>query len=735
LDDTAAIQAALDAYPNGNRIIYLRDGVYQISDTLSWPAGIPGQSDYKRTILEGRSRSGAVLRLADRTAAFGDPANARPVVYTGPSAPAQRFRNAVRNLTIHTGTGNPGAIGLHFASSNQGVVRDVTIRSGDGAGVVGLDLRGNENGPLLVRGLVVEGFAKGVSMNAGINGIVMENIRLSGQNLHGIDATGQVLTIRNLTSQNTVPAIWHGDPNARDRSGGFGGIARGGMLTLVGADLNGTGAASSVPAIIGQGFAFLRDVRTSGYRRAYERATPGGIQTVAGPNIAEFTTSPTRSLFPDTPAASLSLPVKETPEPPRDPLSAWVNIESFGARGDGSDDGPAIQAAIDSGATTLYFPAGRSFQIATDVILRGAVHRVIGTEGRWSATNGANLIFRAGSAPVVAVERFNGLPFLIHDSARTLVLSNSIASGGLSTGGGDFFVEDVSMLGWRFLNPSQNAWLRQFNFEGDAPVNVLNAGAKVWMLGIKTERSGIKVDTRDGGFTEILGAHIFDTGQPAPTTPIFRVAHASMTLAGLATSTFDGTNYEIAVEETRGDTTHTLSVGALASRTSANGKVLPLCNALRAPGTPVPTTPKQAWREKHGLPLDGSGIGADTHIPPGATLPNLYFYAFDTTPGPVAVAVFQDLLFNPASGFSARLERPANRLDVDLTIQTSTNLVSWQTVATSEGVRPFTPVGSVTLQETLTPDETRRLLFAQNIDATAPRRRFLRLRITTPPPR
>jgi hypothetical protein len=164
LDDTAAIQAALDAYPNGNRIIYLRDGVYQISDTLSWPAGIPGQSDYKRTILEGRSRSGAVLRLADRTAAFGDPANARPVVYTGPSAPAQRFRNAVRNLTIHTGTGNPGAIGLHFASSNQGVVRDVTIRSGDGAGVVGLDLRGNENGPLLVRGLVVEGFAKGVSM-------------------------------------------------------------------------------------------------------------------------------------------------------------------------------------------------------------------------------------------------------------------------------------------------------------------------------------------------------------------------------------------------------------------------------------------------------------------------------------------------------------------------------------------------------------------------------------------
>ena len=41
-DDTAAIQAALDAYPNGNRIIYLPPGVFLIRDTLRWPAGESG---------------------------------------------------------------------------------------------------------------------------------------------------------------------------------------------------------------------------------------------------------------------------------------------------------------------------------------------------------------------------------------------------------------------------------------------------------------------------------------------------------------------------------------------------------------------------------------------------------------------------------------------------------------------------------------------------------------------
>ncbi len=53
------------------------------------------------------------------------------MIYTG-GAPAQRFRNSVRNVTIDSGRGNGGAVGLNFCANNQGAVYNVTLRSGPG---------------------------------------------------------------------------------------------------------------------------------------------------------------------------------------------------------------------------------------------------------------------------------------------------------------------------------------------------------------------------------------------------------------------------------------------------------------------------------------------------------------------------------------------------------------------------------------------------------------------------
>ncbi len=41
-DDTAGIQKALDAFPNGNRIIHLPAGAWIVTDTLRWPKGEGG---------------------------------------------------------------------------------------------------------------------------------------------------------------------------------------------------------------------------------------------------------------------------------------------------------------------------------------------------------------------------------------------------------------------------------------------------------------------------------------------------------------------------------------------------------------------------------------------------------------------------------------------------------------------------------------------------------------------
>ena len=147
-DATAALQKALTDHPSGNRIIYLPNGTYLVSDTLRWPMGKPGGGDdCKRVILQGQSRLGTVIKLKDNCPGFSkplaDPRYKRPtgkgVIWTG-KAPAQRFRNGVRNLTIDTGRGNAGACGLQFIANNSGCVRHVLIRSGDGRGVNGLNL-------------------------------------------------------------------------------------------------------------------------------------------------------------------------------------------------------------------------------------------------------------------------------------------------------------------------------------------------------------------------------------------------------------------------------------------------------------------------------------------------------------------------------------------------------------------------------------------------------------------
>ena len=52
----------------------------------------------------------------------------RAMIWTGKS-PAQRFPNAVRNLTFDTGAKNTGPVGAQFMANNQGCVRVVTIRS------------------------------------------------------------------------------------------------------------------------------------------------------------------------------------------------------------------------------------------------------------------------------------------------------------------------------------------------------------------------------------------------------------------------------------------------------------------------------------------------------------------------------------------------------------------------------------------------------------------------------
>jgi hypothetical protein len=197
-DDTKAIQAALNDYPAKGAIIYLPNGTYRISNTLKWA------KDQRLTVLQGQSRAGAVIRLKDACPGFTDPANPKEMVWTG-GKPAQRFRNAIRNCMWDTGKGNPGAIGVRFDASNVGCLRDVDIRSGDGTGVIGLDMAyADDFGPCFAKNVSVTGFDTGVATKYGVNGIVFENVTLRGQRQVGWHNNGEPITVRVLVSENAT---------------------------------------------------------------------------------------------------------------------------------------------------------------------------------------------------------------------------------------------------------------------------------------------------------------------------------------------------------------------------------------------------------------------------------------------------------------------------------------------------------------------------------------------------
>lgn len=555
-DDTVAIQRALSAYPNGNKIIYLPKGTYLVSNQLQWPTFRDGK-EHKRTILQGQNTNQTIIKLKNNANGFNISSSPKAVIWTG-TAPAQRFRNAIRNLTVNTGTDNKGAIAIQFIANNQGAIRNVTIRSDDSQGIVGLDMSyTNEIGPLLVKNLKVTGFNIGIKTANKVNSQTFEHITLQNQKECGIANYGQVLSIRGLQSQNTVPAICN----------------QNGIVTLLDASLTVTNGASNQPAIKNSSTLFARNITTQGYQIAIQNNS-GTRQNAVGPSVSEFVSHPISSVF-TTPAKSLNLPIQETPDVSWDALNNWESPTHFGAiPNDGIDDSAAIQAAIDSGKTIVYFPNG-SYIINKTIYIRKNVKRIIGLEA--SIIGNGIFRFENGNEPVVIIERLDGVGRgIIHASSRTLILSSmGLAASGRqasysNTGTGDLYIEDVVGAPWTFNQ--QKVWARQINPENNNATHITNNGGILWILGLKTERGGILVDSKAGAKTEITGGFVYSTSEPK-TTPMFTNDNSAVSLT-IGECNFNGNFFSTLVSETRNGVTKTLKRGD--SPQSCNGSLIPL---------------------------------------------------------------------------------------------------------------------------------------------------------------
>ncbi|MDB6069766.1 MAG: Pectate lyase superfamily protein, partial [Verrucomicrobiales bacterium] len=508
------------------------------------------------TFLCGESAGTTVIRLKDGM--FTDAGKPEAIMWCGGFGSADWFHNYVEDLTFDVGSGNPGAVALQFYSNNSGAVRGCRFVAVGGSGHTGLDLAHRDmNGPLLVRNCEIIGFRRGIATGHSVNGQVFENIILRGQTEGGFANEGQVISIRGFQSDSTAPAL-----------------STYGTLSLLDAQITGTGVAAKKPAIINfnGGRVFLRDVRTTGYGRALGDVahTPdsGAAYRISGPDkpgslgpdIAEYSSHPAASAFP-SPPESLRLAVKETPEVPRDDPATWANVEDFGADPTGkTDSAAAIQKAMDSGATTIFLPG--NYALKSTVVIRGKVRRVVGTGGMIDYTAQVKPDFRLadGDAPVVMLEHFahihGGLEV---DTRRTLVLRSVSDCDLTSTSrveGAEWFFEDV--VTHNLSLKRQKLWARQLNIENEG-THLVNDGGDLWVLGYKTERGGTLLDTRGGGRSEILGGFSYTT-TAGKLAPMFVNTDSSI-WAFFSEVCYNGDPFAVRVSETRGGGTKILGKG------------------------------------------------------------------------------------------------------------------------------------------------------------------------------
>jgi hypothetical protein len=436
-------------------------------------------------------------------------------------------------VTVDVGSGNPDAIGINFMANNQGTLDNVQIVSRDGQGAIGLNLAPDENGPLLVKDVEVVGFDVGIRTFNPTASQTLEGIKLVNQNLYGWQNYNQAVFVRDLESINAVPVIWNQPDGASD-------------FTLLDGTLTGIGAAAQEPAIHNQKTMYVQNLNTSGYELAILQDDQGrGNPSQPDGYVEEWMARDGFATLFNAPESAFELPVFETPEVPWDNLSDWVSPQS--TPNDGLDDTAAIQAAIDSGASTVYLPNG-VWDLNGTVELRNNVQRLVGTEA--TLTGNGTIKVVQGNSDTIFIDRLEaGSISLVQDSTRTMVMSNLIIDEYFNTaqGTGDLYIQDVSGGPWTFTN--QNVWARQINPETVETPRIKNDDSNLWIFGYKTEDEGTLIETVNGGKTELYGAYILNGtfGE----VPAFINNESSLSYVSASFRSFDGDPIPIGVEETQ----------------------------------------------------------------------------------------------------------------------------------------------------------------------------------------
>jgi hypothetical protein len=588
VDDTKVLQQAIyDSMERsgvkGRKLVYVPNGTYYLSRPLiltrkTWsPATGP--------FLIGQNRDRVIFKLKDNLPEFADPKQPQAALQTlhqtkaQDSISADYFFRILWNFTVDTGN-NPGAHGIRYYSNNVGTLKNVKLL-GNGKGYVGVDLGWiDQNGPLLLRDILIDGFQTGLAADKTINSQTISGITIRNSRKHAIWHQRQVLSIEDLVVENAPVAI----------------ASAGGPISVISGRFVGTDRSKAAIQSNGSSV-YLRDIKSSGFKALVEQK---GAISVSTANVDEYASSPVRKLFEASQSKSIGLPIKKAPVVPWETNRAkWVSANQFGATlRDNNDDAKAVQAAIDSaarsGKTTVYLePATGTepnwYHFKRDVRIHGSVRRIIGlgkTRIFGGSSKAANfplnlngfVVDPSVKAPVI-VQNLLGLapgqslrvenrslsaPLVVESSTVAIVASNATET----------FAEDCGCTVF-IRHPNAQVWARQLNPESKT-MNTDNQSGSLWILGLKTEGNGINNRTTDGGRTEIFGGHIY-SGNVPNSPPMFEAIDSQVTLVNQREINYAGGGHNVGVSETRNGATKTLLKDAwtMFSATQSPAKVAP----------------------------------------------------------------------------------------------------------------------------------------------------------------
>jgi Pectate lyase superfamily protein len=556
-DDTAALLAAIAAAGTDTgaffwrtRIVYLPAGTYLVSRPLvkRYAGGRFGSG----MVLVGKSTSGTVIKLADHAPGFADPDAPRGVImstaklldgtptsggkdYTHKGEGNDAYENFVEDLTIEVGAGNPGAIGIDDLTNNIGAIRNVRVTAPRGSGAIGISLQRKWPGPTLLQHLQVQGFDVGIAVANTEYGVTLDHVNLTGQRI-GLSNAGNSVAATDLTVNAEGTAIANTAP--------------GGLVTLAHSLLQRGGEGAD--AFANRGVVVAQGVSLEGFTPPDGAATPlvGVLQrTHWQPHQAR-----------------LDLPLVDPPSERADPVDAWVNpVKGMHASDKPQDITVALRRAMASGASTIYLPYGR-YTISDGIAIPPTVRRIVGMNASITVRPERNPDFARDSGmfrvdqpgPPLRIERLAfdmtdlGDQLAVQVTARRDVMLRDIVTAGTSlldrgVNGGRVFIEDVCCGAMKIAGPNP-VYARQLDTEG-GDTRIINDGAPLTILGLKTEGDCTVLDNRNGARSTILGGLVYIVHDADATIPAFRNANSSLQATFVEESLRPASRYAIYLQD------------------------------------------------------------------------------------------------------------------------------------------------------------------------------------------